>query len=115
VAVSPHEKPASRWRVEFLHRTVRDFLKTESIDKILKDMAPGYNPWRALSRAVLSELKFGLVTPAERAGLQNISNLARNAEVYDGVADIVMLDELERVCKSQSRLFLSHPSAIQNG
>jgi hypothetical protein len=46
------------WKVDFLHQTVRDFLRTKNVEAMLKDMAPPtFNANRAISRSLLAVYK----------------------------------------------------------
>lgn len=81
--------------VEFLHRTVRDFLLTKDIQRMMGDrMDKGFSPNRAISRAYLALMKTLKVRLVEQM-LQH----AYLAELESEEADTYTLNELERTMK----------------
>ncbi len=78
--------------VEFLHRTVRDFLLTKDIQKMLEyRLDKGFSPNRAISRAYLALMKTLMVRLVEQM-LQH----AYLAELESEKADTCTLNELVR-------------------
>jgi hypothetical protein len=123
-----------KYRVEFLHRTVRDFLNTEYMQLYLSSITPGtYNTSFALSRGFLACLK--TVPSDQKANLSRTTattskdityykdeawGFARNADESRGISDIPMLGELEKTGKSRFQLFFGRSTyflecAIKNG
>jgi hypothetical protein len=102
--------------VDFLHRTVRDFLTTKSMHLMLKEMAPStYNACFALSRALLANLKTIPRTHSlenEYELLNDALEYARRAEDQRGIADSPMVEELERTSKVRFHLFLESRNAF---
>jgi hypothetical protein len=102
--------------VEFLHRTVRDFLNTEDMRSMLKEMTPStYNACFALSRAHLANFKTvppSNSTQTEVEFLDAALEFARRAEDQREIADNPMLDELERTSKVRFHLFLESSNAF---
>lgn len=81
--------------VEFLHRTVRDFLLTKDVQRMMGDrMDKGFSPNRAISRAYLALMKTLKVRLVEQM-LQH----AYLAELESEEADTYTLNELERTMK----------------
>jgi hypothetical protein len=96
------------WKVDFLHRTVRDFLRTKSIEAMLESMAaPTFNANRALSRALLAAYKAKILDLGEQSWMDSFTYFARRAEEHNNIADHAMMEQLEHVCKTQSHLFSS--------
>lgn len=83
--------------VEFLHRTVRDFLLTKEAQNTLNDMSPKtFNLFLAMSRALLAELKVIPKLNAERATIAicKILDFASYAEEQRGISDQPTLTDL---------------------
>jgi hypothetical protein len=99
------------WKVDFLHRTVRDFLRTKSIEAMLKSMAPPtFNASRALSRALLASCKVNILDLAKRSWMDRFTHFARRAEEHDNMADLPMmgqLKQLKHVWRTQAQIFSS--------
>jgi hypothetical protein len=118
---SKEDSPYPLWEVDFLHRTVRDFLRTKSIEAILKDMAaPAFNVHRSLSRALLAAFKTKLLEPWDQSWMDRVAHFARRAEEADKIPDQDMMEQLEHVCKTRSHIFSSSDIsflvfAIQSG
>jgi hypothetical protein len=98
------EKADPLQKVDFLHRTVRDFLMAKRTNAILKEMAPPpFNACRALSRAFLAGLKTK-VLPVD--DLSRTTRMARRVEDCVNTADGAMLQGLEDFCKIHPLIFL---------
>jgi NACHT domain-containing protein len=94
----------SRYGIDFLHRTVLDFLKTEDIAKLLSSWAsPGFSPHSSLCKAFLAHMK---VVPLDQGPDDSESTLgkdictiaihAKEAEINNNEPEIVLLDEMDR-------------------
>jgi hypothetical protein len=94
--------PLLRYRVEFLHRTVRDFLATKDMHNILESMIPaGFNARVSLCRVLLAQLK-SIPPVNERSMISDgfvgdIMSYARDIEVSEERAEVSLLDEVDRV------------------
>jgi hypothetical protein len=112
VSAGQHDGLFNMYDVEFLHRTVRDFLQTKDTQIKLRSMTSGtYNPCLALSRAHLAAFKTRPEDGKETSVTQSevwddLLDFAQRAEDQRGIADGIMLDELERTSKVRYRLFL---------
>jgi hypothetical protein len=107
-AIASGDNPYPLWKVDFLHRTVRDFLRTKSIEAMLKEMAaPTFNANRALSRAILAAYKAKILDLSEQSWMERLTHFARQAEKHDNIADLAMMEQLEHVGKTQSHMFCS--------
>lgn len=92
-------------RVDFLHKSVRDFLRVKEIERKLGEMAtPNFNASRAISRALLASFKADIFGPASTSDMMTdrITLFSQRAEALDSIADHAMMEELERVCKSEA-------------
>lgn len=88
------------FRVEFLHRTVHDFLNEKEVSSILDSMTPeGYNACSVIGRALLAAFKF---TPLAPDVLLQALDFASKADEQSSSADITMLDELNKANKIKS-------------
>ena len=106
--VSLKELSESRYfygpRVNFLHRTARDFLRTKDMQTMLaKRTDAAFNASVYLCRALLAEIK-AAPTASNRSECEYIQNLVedfafygRQAELETGAAQTAILDELDRV------------------
>lgn len=97
VCVDPSTTYYWAHRVEFLHRTVRDFLLTREMQKLLnRYLDPSVNVDRSLCRAYLALAK---TMPSDRELQTLVQNVVRHsykAELATNVSDCSVLDELER-------------------
>ena len=119
VSAVPYQGLFTMYSVEFLHRTVRDFLRTKDTQIKLRSMTSStYNPCLALSRAYLAAYKTrhedeSFVPRGPRAEVwDDLLDFAQRTEDQRGVADGIMLDELERTGKVRYRLFLQNSSSF---
>jgi hypothetical protein len=103
------------WKVDFLHRTVRDFLRTESIETMLKSMAAlTFNASRALSRALLASYKVNILDLDKQPWMDRFTHFARRAEEHDSIADLPMMEQLKHVWRTQAQIFFSaHMSFLE--
>jgi hypothetical protein len=94
------------YKIEFLHRTVKDYLESQDMKAVLKSLAPrGFNPATSLCRAYLAllkqlqpyEIKLYASTPEP---LDFISQLilyyARKVEIELDRSEWTVIDELDR-------------------
>lgn len=74
---------SARYKVDFLHRTVRDFLETKDVQMELQERAVVnvYDPYKILCRAFVGMLK--------ALPLHNVSQRTFSREHVDDVLDIV--------------------------
>jgi len=117
-------------QVDFLHRTVRDYLKTKEMHEILKQHTPkGFNPHSALCRAFLAQIKtlrpeqilmdkqqlpFSQERKTQLAVRSEVvlpiaHSIFRHAQSFEAetqTTDMEMLDELDRV---KTMLLTSEP------
>jgi hypothetical protein len=109
-----------RYRVEFLHRTGRDFLMTKDVHNLLRSRAPAkFDARVSLCRVLLAQIKvfplchlpfyslrhrsytsLGLLVP-------EMIHCALEVEIYNGISEIALLDELDRA-------LLVHPHSYHN-
>jgi hypothetical protein len=105
--VCDNEDPALpfRYHVDFLHRTVRDFLLTKDMQKLLADWtAASFDANLAICRTILAEIKSLRPEPWYLENLGPLSNLiedfmyhAREVEVGTNSSPVALLDALETV------------------
>lgn len=102
-----------RARVEFLHRSVRDFLLQGHIDKLLLDrIEPPFDPRTSLCRIHVALIKSLPMEQGYATQARTISKLcsafvdyARSAEIYNAVADAELNDALDSyISQHTSRL-----------
>lgn len=94
-----------RHRIEFLHRTVRDFLLLKDIQTQLDDcIHTHFNPWLTLVRVYLFEAKSLNIESGTdlvmRIFLQiagEVMHYAEEHETYVGTSPIALIDELDKV------------------
>jgi Arc/MetJ family transcription regulator len=95
-------------KVNFVHRTVRDFLKSQDIQEMLrKHTAAGFDARRYLCRALLAQVKalpLGVSVRPTRGHFENMLSMAdeimfyvHSIEKFEGKSEISILDELDRV------------------
>lgn len=91
------------YKVDFLHRTVRDFLKTKDMYNLLQSRTKNFDPTVSLCRILLSELKV-IPKPSHFSGPGAIREMvwellyyAFEVESKAKSADVAMIDEVERV------------------
>jgi hypothetical protein len=88
-------------KVEFLHRTVRDFLLQKDLGSLPK--ASPYDAKRSISRAILGFLKCRLPESISKSSdlseVTQILLLARKNEIEFGYTDLPMLDELGQTAR----------------
>jgi hypothetical protein len=95
--------------VDFLHRTVHDFLKTKNIEAMLKEMAPPtFNAHSVLSRGFLASFKTCTLAPQDESRMHRVAYFAHRAELFDSTADQAMLEQLEHVCRTRYHMFSSN-------
>jgi hypothetical protein len=110
----------SEYRVEFLHRTVRDFLLTKDMQHVLEErVGPTFHPRKSLCKAFLAELKTvppslirgslqeslsltGDEQDAEDQIIENLMTYVRGLEEEESVPQIALLDEAERAARASS-------------
>ena len=96
--------PFFRYKVDFPHRTVRDFLLTKNMQTMLADrIQSSFNPRLSLCNAFLAQMK-ALQYRRGRQGQDAMEDIfedlvyyAREVEVHDGIAQVKLVDEAERV------------------
>ncbi|GKZ40081.1 hypothetical protein AbraIFM66950_002273 [Aspergillus brasiliensis] len=93
-----------RYRVDFLHRTVRDFLRDNHDGKLREGAGLTFNPTSSLCHLTLVLLKRFPVHNEFRANINRIIQLvdeilyySHEAEKRGGPAQVELLDELDRV------------------
>jgi hypothetical protein len=94
------------YKIEFLHRTVKDYLESPDMKALLKSLAPrGFHPATSLCRAYLAllkqlqpyEIKPYASTPKPLDNVsQNIFYYARKVEVELDRSEWAVIDELDR-------------------
>jgi hypothetical protein len=92
----------SRSRVQYMHRTVKDYVEKDKVWKTLLNATPdGFNPHMALCRASLVELKIQGPTTLDReifwSKIYQVLHYAALAEYNSQVDLSSVLDELDRV------------------
>ncbi|KAF2114241.1 hypothetical protein BDV96DRAFT_112563 [Lophiotrema nucula] len=81
------EEICARTTVDFLHRTLRDFLKKPSIQELLLSKVPvSFSPYAALSRAFLDEAKY-LTDSQDPSQFGRAMRLARHASEQTKTTD----------------------------
>ena len=95
--------------VDFLHRTVRDFLMTrEMADLLRSNFINGFSASLTIAKAQLAFIKADLYSPVDIGRrIVDIGDLARIAELQTGSSDIGFLDELEKAGQLRARRFLN--------
>ena len=126
------------YKVDFLHRTVRDFLMSKDIQIMLNTNLIGtYSASIAIARAILAEIKAyrqvqdcncaresrpGFRRREEcsrsqehsyyRERMDEVARHVRHEEIATGHSDIALLDELERAERTRSGRFLSNSDSF---
>jgi hypothetical protein len=115
--VTPSQHNFLQYQVEFLHRTVRDFLKTRDMYDLLRGRTRGgFDPWVSISRMLLYQIKhfpwtkYYLYTMDRRSPqaaqqwlddfynmVQELMCYSKKLEDYNGSTSVAILDELDRV------------------
>ncbi|KAL9608606.1 MAG: hypothetical protein Q9167_006580 [Letrouitia subvulpina] len=92
-------------RVEFLHRTVRDFLRTDALTKMLIASREPFDVNSALCKAFLAEIKsLPFVKEDPMTLFEILGALLEQARAYESIHDdalTLLLDELDRSIKTQ--------------
>jgi hypothetical protein len=104
----------SQYHVDFLHRTVRDFLLTKDMQELLADWtAAGFDANLAICRTILAEIKSFRLKPGHLMRFGALSKLvedfmyhAREVEVGTNSSPVALLDALETV---MAHLAEKHP------
>jgi NACHT domain len=105
------------YEVDFLHRTVRDFLQTRDMnDMLLSSVPANFNSNEALCHSFLAQIKTVSLKPDDVYRFGPLSDLiddlmfyARELEIHEAVTPMKLLDELEYVYKS---LVATIPSTV---
>lgn len=112
------------YQVDFLHRTVRDFLMTKEMHDLLQERAPA----KFDARTALCSVQLALIkaTPlshliGDEHGINYTSDLlmcdmlhyAREAEVHNGIPEIALLDEFNRVLLQHTTSTRSRPGSVR--
>ena len=93
---------AYRYTVQWLHRTVRDFLATGGMQNFLMSyISPDFGLHFALGRVFLAKVKTQLTSSAPLDLERKIFELAKITEAETGKCDFLMLDELERTMENR--------------
>lgn len=80
--------------VDFLHRTLKDFLATSKMDKFLRSRAPqGFDPSKAAVGAVLAEVK--TLPPLSRKHFAEVVRFAK--DIGDKAMEFCVIDHIETV------------------
>jgi hypothetical protein len=104
------------FQVQFLHRTVRDFVGTEEIDRLLRSRSgPDVKPAVSISHALLAEIKHLDIAhmPDERVSiilarlLKGLGAYAKDVEVRYKTPLIEVLDEVEGLFQQRPTVFAS--------
>jgi len=111
----------SAYKVDFLHRTVRDFLTTKHIQDTLSQMvSPTFRLGSVLCRAFLAQIKSLPVNEEHLLAAPPIIDLvrdmiyyAREAETQDEIPQTEQLDELASVFSSYTRTFSRVSRVVQ--
>ena len=99
-------------KVDFLHRTVRDFLLTKDGQNMLSEnLSPGFEPQTLLCKAFLAQLKAldyhalkgNSSVPKEI--LEGLTFYARGLELESGVPQITLLNEVSIVVSRHANCF----------
>ncbi|KAE8447855.1 hypothetical protein EG329_010084 [Mollisiaceae sp. DMI_Dod_QoI] len=91
-----------RYQVDFLHRTVRDFLMTQDMQKLFQSrVAPKFDPRVSLCRIMLAQVKalkamgFGGYSACKES-VKEMFYYAREVEIHNGISEVALLEELDR-------------------
>ena len=93
----------TRYRVDFLHRTVKDFLITKDMERMLSDWtAPEFDPHITICKTILAEIKTITPIPEYFEHVGSLSELveelfahAREVEILTNRTPRELLDDLE--------------------
>lgn len=123
VSVNPYPDIFSKNKVDFLHRTVRDFLRMDDIQKLLAErLEKSFDPNLTLCKALLAQAK--AVSAFETTQLEKIfldfSYYARRTTKLNPASPTLPLDAIARLAqpkqtqlKQSSALPSLHPLVIQ--
>lgn len=101
----PRDDPLLGYKVDFLHRTVRDFLMTNDMQELLsKRMASGFEPWATLMRLHLALAKRLQVKTGSDDDMSTFVGVAKDLMYYANqhetqyrTVPTAILHELDRV------------------
>jgi hypothetical protein len=106
INIDPEEKFSLRYKIDFLHRTVRDFLRSNELQQMLQSQAPeGFDANVSLCRATLAQVKLLQQeelssTSATSGALTRLTRelmvYAKEIELIHGRSEFKILDELDR-------------------
>lgn len=90
-----------KFKVDFLHRTVRDFLITKDMqDMLAENLRPDFEPKSCLCMAILAHVKAIQGSDwVQSELLENLTVYARSLELEFGVPQVALLDELDSFFK----------------
>lgn len=105
-----------KYQVDFLHKTVRDFLKTTHMREMLTSWAPkDFEPKTSLCKALLAQLKSLPMNSQYLSKYEDvfevIEDLIKNAraiELERGIADTALLDEVDSVMSIHFEEYRTH-------
>lgn len=107
--MDPYEDRSSDYVVNFLHRSVREFLVSKEIKKMLHANLDGkFCASSVIARGVLAEVKTNTALQPATSLMESMAILARKAEIQTGRSDTSLLQEMERCGQIRARRFL-HP------
>lgn len=110
-------------RVDFLHRTVKDFLMINDMQKMLSDWTPpGFGPHITICKTILAEIKTTPVIPEyfENLGplsdwVEEIMNHVREVEILTKRSPREILDDLERTIATYAyKIYVDDPHQALN-
>ncbi|KAE8441277.1 hypothetical protein EG329_005543 [Mollisiaceae sp. DMI_Dod_QoI] len=96
-----------RHTVDFLHRTVRDFLMTKDMQNMLSDMMPSvFDANKILCRVLLAEFKSCPIDEYSTLDsmIQEIMHHALEVEILTGQPEVDVLDEVGRVTSTDIKI-----------
>jgi hypothetical protein len=106
INIDPEEKSSLRYKIDFLHRTVRDFLRSNELQQMLQSQAPeGFDANVSLCRATLAQVKLlqqeELSSTSAKSGAltrltRELMVYAKEIELIHGRSEFKILDELDR-------------------
>jgi hypothetical protein len=105
ITVNKDEPTFLKFKVDFLHRTVRDFLRDSYRSELIRKVHSGFDSTGVLSNILLALIKSLSITNDFRKQLDQVFSLAdemlhyaREQEVKTLKPNLLLLDELDRVC-----------------
>ncbi|KAM0472543.1 hypothetical protein ACHAPX_008700 [Trichoderma viride] len=105
-----------KYRVDFLHRTVREFLQTDQIQEELGSRFNKFNAEQSLCHAYLAQVKFVPTTGAYfiKCGplyhlVDNVIFWARQKEIKSRTSQVLIIAHLEGVLNQHRRRPFPHP------